>query len=290
MAFDQRRFDAASRALHYNFVRGTLVPPPPLDGPLPDISDELYASLRRTLGREPAALPESYPSPPPPQPIGTGRPYGFSMGAQLAGAGTVTRTTNTLRYPCIIRQVSFSLLLPFNNGNRFNFVWGSNPMISGTEFANIIGRLFDDQHEDGYTLQAASSDAGITINLNPNQIVPEGNIRYMVGMLNAAAGAASFYFTGILEELDPDLQLTAFTPTILAPQVLVRSLQVAPLPPAPRAMTPTVPRGLRVKVTRAGGTLYSRDIAWLSADLELKRQFLNAQLSGKPSPNLEPIW
>jgi hypothetical protein len=76
-------------------------------------------------------------------------------------------------------------------------------------------------------------------------------------------------------------------PLIIAPQVLTRSITAAPLPAGRPASTP---RGLKVSVLQAGRPIYSRDIAWASADVELKKEFLNAQLSGVYPPTLQPIW
>lgn len=76
-------------------------------------------------------------------------------------------------------------------------------------------------------------------------------------------------------------------PLIIAPQVLTRSITAAPLPAGRPASTP---RGLKISVMVANRPIYSRDIAWASADVELKKQFLNAQLSGVYPPTLQPIW
>jgi len=287
MAYDPARIAQARAAVRWNYTLGSLRPAPVAPPPLEPMDETTLAALTRSLGTAPGPVPTTSRPRRPPPPVSSGRPIAFALAAQLAGIGGAVRTTNTYRFPVILRTVSWSLRLTYNGANRFNLVWGNNPGLSGTDFVGIMGKLFDDQHEDGYLLEAASLDSSTTLTLNPNLIIPEAGMRFMVALQNAVAAPADFYFTGILEVLDPEFALSAFQPVILPAQVLTRTLYTAPLP-APKAST--LPRGLHVTVLEAGRPMYSRDIAWASADVEMKKLFLNAQLSGIYPPTIQPIW
>ncbi len=290
MPYDPNAMAQARQALAANFVPWGRLPPPPPELEL--LPDALLLKQRARALRTVATDEELPPQGPRPslRDLGTGNRRIIALSAQLPGVGTAARTSNTFPWPIIIRRVSTSLRMTYDTGNRFNLVWGTSPSISGQTFSNIVGKLLDDESQDGFILQAASTDAGASWDIAPNIAVTESGMRLMVGLRNAVAAAADYLMTITVEELNPDAYSALLVPDVPPLLTYTRAI-TTPGPPAPRVPTQaTTPRGVWVKVLSGGGVLARRAVAWEDLAPELKAEWRSAQLSGRPLPTMEPIW
>ena len=109
--------------------------------------------------------------------------------------------------------------------------------------------------------------------------------RFLTAMFTAVPAASTRASIGVLIEeaaVDPD-SLPFQTP------IGRTSISPATRPPAPRTLTPPVPRGAIIRVTQGGRILAERTVAWISLDPGIKALWFNQQVGAPPDPSVEWI-
>jgi len=274
-------------ALRWNLTRGNIWPGPTEAPPDPDVAPATLAALRRTLRTSADPIPMDAP-PRPPQVSGPSRHCQVQLSV---AAGYNCASWPTPQTPFEIASISVSSAIPAavpgaHSVNLYLYATGDDR--TGAPGQPTEPMLFPSTGQPGgraaTVLEVGAGNAN-SVFLTPH-IPVERPDNFLTAWMDPAAAAFLTVGLGItLTEIG--VQRLIVRPLIMQPQVLTRSLTAAPLPPGKGS---TLPRGLRVSVLQAGQTMYSREIAWASADVELKKQFLNAQLSGNYPPTLQPIW
>lgn len=223
-------------------------------------------------------------------PHGTGVVSVVNLSIQLGSTGSAVRTSNTFPYPVILQEVSFNLLLTYNTGNRFNVVWGESPGLSITRFVGIVGKLFDDEHEDGYLLQAGSLDEGAGFSFRPRIVINVPNMRFMLAIYNVPAAPARCAMQLVIEELSLEALRRREQVFVGLPGDRAARIGSMPRLPNPRHGQENHPRAVMVGAVQKGGWAQRKMIAWESLAPHLKRLVLNNQAAGIVDPTVEPVW
>lgn len=274
-------------ALRWNYSRGNIWPGPAPVPPIEPLTETTMVALKKSLRAEPQPVPAEAPARQP-------TVYGPSRHLQTqlgVAAGFICASWPTSQTPYEIAAMSVTGALPAPVAGPHTvsiYLYATPDDRTGAPAQPTEPLLFPNAGLPGglaaSVLHVGAGNANSTF-LTPH-IAVERPDAFLTAWMDPAVGAFLVVSLGItLTEID--VQRIVVRPLIIAPQVLTRSITAAPLP-AGRAAS--LPRGLKVSVLQAGRPIYSRDIAWASADPEIKKQFLNAQLSGVYPPTLEPIW
>jgi len=279
---------ARTRAsLRWNYSRGNIWPGPAPVPPIEPIEESTLAAIRRSLRAEPGPVPETTPSRPP-------RVFGNARHLQGNIIGLDTTVCISWPTPQIPYEISDIVLsaecedagpAPVSCGLTLH---PTQDDLTGVATQPLETQVFPTSPPPlGPTafLLFINTPGQSAVTYSPHAPVdaPTPFLTAYYAGLAPLNGRLSIGIT--LREVS--IENIIIRPLIIAPQVLTRSLTAAPLPAGRPASTP---RGLKISVLQAGRPIYSRDIAWASADVELKKQFLNAQLSGVYPPTLQPIW
>jgi len=304
--------DALARtrmASRWNFTRANIwagpVAPPPME-PTPETTLEaLKRSLARALGpadpledpysdalrRARLSEPHAIPTEPPPRKVptdfkGAVHTFNFPL-VTVAGVGNaVTVVTQVFSLPMIVRRVliSCSMTTEFQAELLVSTALSLNPTVAEVRAAQ---QIWPDPACPGYLDSVFAVAAGAPFAVPLDTVISTIPFRIACTLVNTLAGPYTAEICVTAQDFDPQDLRVISVPVIMTPQVFTRSVSTAPLPKPKGA---ALPRGLKVSVLQAGQPIYSRDIAWACADPELKRQFLNAQLTGQYPPTLQPIW
>lgn len=273
--------------VRWNYSRGNIWPGPAPIPPVEPLTETTMAALKKSLRAEPAPLPET-PTQRPPEVQGPSRQFN---GGLTMGVNPFCISWPTQQSPYMISQVVVTAasdlapgmpialalsLHPTNDDRTGVLAVPAESAVFPTGYALAAG--------PPYLLQIPLTGSGMA-SYSP-RIPVDAPAAFLTACFQNSAVATLDVTVGItIQEIS--VERLIIRPLIIAPQVLTRSLTAAPLPAGRPASTP---KGLKVSVLQAGRPIYSRDIAWASADVELKKQFLNAQLSGVYPPTLQPIW
>jgi hypothetical protein len=205
----------------------------------------------------------------------------------VAGVGNATTVvTELLSLPMVIRRVLIScdMTTEYQAQLLVSTALSVNPTLAEVQASR---QIWPDPSGCGYLDSVFAVAKGAPFAVPLDTIISTVPFRIACTLINSDAGPHTAEICVTAQDLDPEALRVISVPVILSPQVFSRGITTAPLP-APKG--PALPKGLRVSVLQAGQPIYSRDIAWASADPEIKKQFLNAQLTGKYPPTLQPIW
>lgn len=273
--------------VRWNYTRGNIWPGPGPPEPLAEIPEATLAALKRSLRAEPAPVPET-PRQQPPTPEGPSRHF---QGGVTMGIGPFCISWPTPQTPYLITDVVVTAAVDLTPGMPVAVALSIHPTSEDLNLTVAVPQespVFPTGNPllpgPPYLLELPLTGSN-SVRYSP-RIPVDAPTNFLTACLQNSAVATLDVTVGITIQ-QMSIERLIIRPLIIAPQVLTRSITAAPLPAGRPASTP---RGLKVSVLQAGRPIYSRDIAWASADVELKKEFLNAQLSGVYPPTLQPIW
>jgi hypothetical protein len=273
--------------VRWNYSRANIWPGPGPPQPMPEIPEATLAALKRSLRIEPRPVPET-PTPMPPTIEGPAQAF---TGAVTMGVAPFCLSWATSQTPYMISEISLTAAVDLTPA--MPVILGVSLHVTPDDRSGVLAvpaespvfpSRFSAVSLIPYALELPLTGSN-SITFSPRTPVDRPADYLTACFQNSAIGTLDCSITIVTQQMS--VERLIIRPLIIAPQVLTRSLTAAPLPAGRPASTP---RGLKISVMVANRPIYSRDIAWASADLELKKQFLNAQLSGVYPPTLQPIW
>ena len=273
--------------VRWNYSRGNIWPGPAPVPPIEPLTETTMAALKKSLKAEPAPL--SLTPPPKRSPTefrGAHRTFNFPL-VTVAGVGNaVTIVTELISLPMIVRRIllSVSMVTELEAEVLVSTCLSQVPSVAECRASR---QIWPDPGGCGYLDSVFAVAAGAPFAVPMDTVISTVPFRIACTIVNTLAGPYTGNINVTVQDLDPEDLRVISVPVILTQQVFTRSMGTAPLS-APKG--PALPKGLKVSVLQAGRPIYSRDIAWAAADPEIKKQFLNAQLSGVYPPTLQPIW
>lgn len=287
MAYNPDAIRRIREQVLWNFTRGNILPPGFVQQQEEDTTPEKLAALKRSVKGEPAPQP-----PPEPRKMSLGQRLTQAINWSFAG-GEQRRALGDFRTPIMLEHVT--LTVQYNAAAPATLVGIGlyyYPTAGATPTAPVIYSdpsttqiAINPYYPGSYVAQLDNSSLNLQLlELPLMQVIPHTESTVAMHCLFSAAAAcdigAIIHYREISEM--PEI-ITSYTPTA----TLRRSMSVAPLPP-PKG--PAIPRGVTITVLQGGRAIYSRQVAWPSLDTELKKEFLNYQLSGNYPPTMQPIW
>lgn len=273
--------------VRWNFARGSIWPGPAPVLPIAPLTEVTMAALRKSLRAEPTPVQDT----PRQQPPTIEGPARYFSGAVTMGINPYCLSWPTPQTPYMITEVVLSAASDLGAGMPIALALSIHP--TSADQSNVLAVPIESPVLPSslsvasplpYVLEIPLTGNG-SLSIHPHIPVDAPQAFLTACLQNSVVATLDVSIAITIQQIA--IERLIIRPLIVAPQVLTRSLTTAPLPAGRPASTP---RGLKVSVLQAGTPIYSRDIAWASADVELKKQFLNAQLSGVYPPTLQPIW
>lgn len=312
MAYDSAAMLAAQQAAAYNYTKTRLRPPDAPPTRLQPLSDEELALIASTLPAaervrlqpDKAAGAAGHPSPgaagrecccgnpdeqpPPGYRFGARRLTTFAQGEVGAiYVGGAMGSFDGLTWIQDITGTGTTLPAGANHQVDFRF-WligqdnATPPILAPTEATGYV-RLIDgaqgDPNPDYYALFNGQNVTTFTVPVHSK--IPFEVATIILDGQGADANGAQVTWRILSRRLIP---VHDQPPVVNVFNVSQRSYG-APMPPAPRAGS-QYPRGVRVSTSLGN----SQVVAWDNLAPALKATFINAQLAGKTTPQMQPIW